>query len=94
MAKLLKTALIYDFENEWALNHAQLPRSLAKNYQETCRNHYRTFWQKGVPVDIINADVDLSSYRIVIAPMLYMLRPGVAERIEELRRRKPRLLID
>lgn len=76
-------ALIYDFENEWALNHAQLPRSLAKNYQETCRNHYRTFWQKGIPVDIINADVDLSHYRIVIAPMLYMLRPGVAERIED-----------
>ncbi|MCQ3930430.1 MAG: beta-galactosidase [Chloroflexi bacterium] len=75
-------ALIYDFENEWALNHAQLPRSIGKNYQETCRQHYRPFWQQGIAVDIINTQADFSAYRLVIAPMLYMLPPGMAERIE------------
>ncbi|KAB2862033.1 MAG: beta-galactosidase, partial [Anaerolineae bacterium] len=75
-------AVIYDFENEWALNHAQLPRSIGKNYQETCRQHYRPFWQQGIAVDIINAEADFSGYRLVIAPMLYMLTPGLAERIE------------
>lgn len=75
-------AIIYDFENEWALNHAQLPRSLNKNYKDTCQRHYRPFWELGIPVDIISADADLSAYRVVIAPMLYMLREGAAERIE------------
>lgn len=77
-----QVAIIYDFENEWALNHAQLPRNLGKNYQKTCQQHYNAFWKRGLPVDIINADADLSAYRLVIAPMLYMLRPGMAERIE------------
>ena len=29
----------------------------------------------------MNADADLSGYKLVVAPMLYMLRPGVAERL-------------
>lgn len=33
-------------------------------------------------VDIINADVDLSGYQLVIAPMLYMVRDGFAERVD------------
>ncbi len=77
-----QAAVIYDFENEWALNLAQLPRSIGKNYQETCQQHYRTFWEHGIATDVISADADFSHYRIVTAPMLYMLRPGVAERIE------------
>jgi beta-galactosidase len=75
-------AIVYDFENGWALNHARLPGSLAKNYLKTCQQHYAPFWQRGVSADIIHAEADLNAYRIVVAPMLYMLRPGVAERIE------------
>ncbi|MBX3081609.1 MAG: beta-galactosidase [Anaerolineae bacterium] len=75
-------AVIYDFENEWALQHAQLPGSLYKNYRETCQRHYRSFWQRGVPADVISAVSDLSKYRVVVAPMLYMLAQGTAERIE------------
>jgi beta-galactosidase len=76
-------AIIYDFENEWALNRAQLPRSLEIQYQRTCIQHYEPFWKQGIAVDIINSDNEFSTYHILIAPMLYMLRPNVAERIEE-----------
>jgi beta-galactosidase len=41
------------------------------------------FWEKGIPVDVINMECDLSKYKLVIAPMLYMIRPGVAEQINE-----------
>lgn len=49
---------------------------------KTVTDHYRTFWEQGVAVDIINADVDLSGYQVVIAPMLYMVRDGFAERVD------------
>lgn len=77
-----QVAVLYDYENEWAINLARLPRNIGKAYQETCRQHYRPFWAQGVSVDIITEDSDLSPYRLVIAPMLYMVRPGLAERIE------------
>ncbi|MBE2224626.1 MAG: beta-galactosidase trimerization domain-containing protein, partial [Anaerolineae bacterium] len=77
-----EVALIYDFQNEWALNLAELPRNVDKNYQERCMAHYRPFWQRGITVDIINSTfADLSAYKLVIAPMLYMLQPGVAENL-------------
>ena len=78
-----EVAIIYDWENRWAMEDAHGIRKERINYQLTCEQHYKTFWQQGVPVDVINMDCDFSSYKLLIAPMLYMVRPGVAERIEK-----------
>ncbi len=75
-------AVLYDLENGWALKNAQLSRTVGKNYQPTCHAHYASFWQHGVTVDVINSHIDLSPYKIVIAPMLYLMQAGLAERIE------------
>ena len=75
-------AIIYDFHNKWALNHAQLPQNEAKDYQACCREHHEALWRQGVGADIISSESDFGAYRVVIAPMLYMLRAGVAERLE------------
>ncbi len=77
-----QVAVIYDWENRWAIEDAQGPRQTHRDYQQTCERHYKAFWDKGIPVDVINMDCDFSRYKLVIAPMLYMVRPGVAERIE------------
>jgi len=77
-----EVAIIFDWQNRWALEDAQGFSQDRRNYEATCKNHYRAFWDKGVPVDIINMDCDLSRYKLVVAPMLYMVRPGVGERIE------------
>ena len=77
-----QVALIYDLQNEWALELAQLPRSVDKNYQKRCMAHYQPFWQQGISVDIINSTfADLSNYKLIVAPMLYLLQEGVAERL-------------
>jgi beta-galactosidase len=75
-------AILYDWENAWAVNDAQGPRRGDKGYLDDCKQHYRAFWRRGIPVDIIDMEQELSSYKLVVAPMLYMVRPGVAERIE------------
>jgi beta-galactosidase len=36
-----------------------------------------------VDVDFINSEGDLSRYQIVVAPVLYMIKPGVAKRLED-----------
>ena len=74
-------AIVYDWENAWAMNDAQGPRRGDKGYLDDCKAHYRAFWVRGVPVDIVDMEQDLSRYKLVVAPMLYMVRPGVAERI-------------
>ncbi len=76
-----EVGLIYDWENNWAINGAQGPRREKRAYEPTCHDHYRPLWQAGVPVDVIDSVQDFSAYRLLIAPMLYLLRPGVAERL-------------
>ncbi|WZL72992.1 beta-galactosidase [Clostridiaceae bacterium 35-E11] len=76
-------AVIYDWENFWAIDDAQGPRKEQKDYLQTCQNHYKAFWDRGIPVDVINMDCDFSKYKLLVAPMLYMVRPGVSDRIEE-----------
>ena len=77
-----EVAIIYDWENRWAIDDAQGFSKDRKKYEQTCMNHYRTFWNNGIPVDVIDMDCDISGYKLLVAPMLYMVRPGVAERIE------------
>lgn len=77
-----EVAIIYDWENRWAIDDAQGFSMDRRNYEKTCKEHYRTFWSKGIPVDVIDMDCDFSSYKLLVAPMLYMIRPGVGERIE------------
>ncbi|NLO49013.1 MAG: beta-galactosidase [Clostridiales bacterium] len=76
-------AVIYDWENRWAIDDAQALKKDQKGYLETCESHYRALWKRGIPADVISMDSDFSSYKLVIAPMLYMVRPGTAERIEK-----------
>jgi beta-galactosidase len=76
-----EVALIYDWENAWALENAQGPRNRDRNYRETVEEFHRPFWRRGISTDVIDSTVDFSRYKLLIAPMLYMLRPGVAERI-------------
>lgn len=77
-----EVAIIFDTENRWAVNDSQGPRNIGVHYERTVQEHYQAFWEQGIPVDVIDMDRDLSQYKLVIAPMLYMVREGVGERIE------------
>jgi beta-galactosidase len=78
-----ETAIIFDWDNRWAIRDAQGPRNMGMKYEETVINqHYRALWELGIPTDVIGSQDDLSKYKLLIAPMMYMLRQDVGERIE------------
>ena len=69
----VRVALIYDFENHWALDVKPAFQRDDKKYVETCDRIYFELWQHGINVDVIDARRDLSGYDLVIAPMLYSM---------------------
>ncbi|AWB45512.1 beta-galactosidase [Paenibacillus sp. CAA11] len=77
-----EAAIIFDWENRWAVNDSQGPRNMGIKYEETVQSHYFALWQQGVPIDVIDMEQDFAPYKLLIAPMLYMVRPGVGERIQ------------
>ncbi|MBO4216750.1 MAG: beta-galactosidase [Clostridia bacterium] len=66
-----EAAIIYDWENMWALDDSQ-GYSKNKRYTETCYAYHKAFWKKGVNCDVVSPHSDLSRYKLVIAPMLYL----------------------
>jgi beta-galactosidase len=77
-----QAAVVYDFQNGWALDNAQLPRNIAKDYQKECIAHYGAFWKANIPCDVIGPEYsDFDQYRIIVFPMLYMLREETAKKI-------------
>jgi beta-galactosidase len=83
-----EVALVNDWEVRWALMYSQGPRQtnprtpFDKEYAQTCQEHYRPFWKLGIPVDVIESLSDFTRYRLVVAPMLFMLKPGVVDRLD------------
>ena len=78
-----EVAVIWDCENLWAIWGEQGPRNVGKNPSETINDFYQPLWKRGIAVDVVNSEVDFSNYKLVVAPMLYMLKSGVAQRLTE-----------
>ena len=78
----VEVAIIQDWENEWALEAgARVYLGDNVKYRQECLAHYRPFWEAGVPVNVIDQSCPLDQYKLVVAPMAYMLRPGFAARL-------------
>ncbi len=78
-----EVAVIYDWENAWALGDSKGPVLGDKQYFGTVLAHYRGFWEQSIACAVLDSVQPLDGYRVVVAPMLYMLKPGVAERLTE-----------
>ena len=77
-----KVAIIYDHKNSWALSNASGFVNADKQYVKTCLQHYKSFWKRGVDVEVIETGEDLSRYSLVVIPMLYSMDQAQIDRIE------------
>lgn len=76
-----RIAILFDWENWWALEFSSGP-SVDLKYVPQVMAYYRALWKQKHAVDIVHPEMDLSRYDVVIAPVLYMLQPGFARKIE------------
>ncbi len=76
-----RVALIYDWENGWAVSSFCGYNNIHRDYVQECIKWYAPFYKRGISVDIISMQDDFSKYDAVIAPYLYMLKDGTEERI-------------
>ena len=70
-------AIIYDMENRWAMEDSKGPRNEGLFYHESVLKSYQALRKAALNVDIINMEQSLDSYKLVVAPMLYMFRAGI-----------------
>ena len=77
-----KVAIIVDWENWWAIDDAKGPNNIDMKYIETVVNHYKAFWKMGIDVDFIDMDKEIDRYKLVIAPMTYMMKEAFGNNVK------------
>ncbi len=70
--------MVFDWDNYWALEYTSGP-SVDLKYVEQIHSYYKYFYERNIPVDMIPVDADFSRYRMIVAPVLYMMKAGMRE---------------
>ncbi len=87
-----KAAMLFDWDNRWAIEDMKALGRETKKYEETCIGIWKEFFRLGVDMDIVGSDEDLDRYDLVVAPMLYMLQPHTAANLRTFVERGGQLL--
>ena len=72
-----EVAVLFDWENGWALEQAGHPTHVA--YLPLVKRWYDALHAAHVHVDIAHPDHDLTRYRVIVAPALYLLTASSAD---------------
>lgn len=73
-------AIVFDWDNWWAAEYSAGPSHLINYYSEVA-SYYKALNEKNIAVDFVSTDMELSPYKLVIAPLLYMCKDGFDEKI-------------
>ena len=75
---LSDVGIIFDWDNYWALEYTSGPTT-SLTYVDQIHRYYKYFYDKNIGVNMIPVDADFSKYKIVVAPVLYMVKEGMKE---------------
>jgi beta-galactosidase len=70
-----------DNEVFWSANGQPFPTVLVSYFGEL-EYYFNSFYDLNIPVDVIPVDYDFSKYKVIVAPLLHMVKPGFKEAIE------------
>lgn len=73
-------AVLVDYPSWWAAELDSHPTQ-ALRYTDQVMAWYRQLWHRGVTADVVGVGADLSRYRLVVVPTLYLVDDGAAARV-------------
>jgi len=77
-----KVGIVFDWENRWALDLTSGP-TIDLKYVEQVHRYYDAFFKHNIQADMISVEEQFDQYEIVVAPVMYMVKPGFAEKVEQ-----------
>lgn len=73
-------AVLYDFDSVWSWRIQR--ESSQFNFTEEVVRLYEPFYKLNTPIDVIRADVDFSSYKVLLLPVMKVMDDELTQRIE------------
>ncbi len=76
-----QVGVVFDWDNYWALEYTSGP-SVDLTYVPHIHEYYRYFYDRNIAVNMVPVDADFSKYKLIVAPVLYMVKDGMAQALE------------
>lgn len=76
-----QVGILFDWDNYWALEYTSGP-TVDLTYVKQIHACYEYFYQRNIAVDMAPVDGDFGKYKMIVAPVLYMVKEGVKEALE------------
>ena len=73
--------IIHDWQNKWVLEGSCGPRNAGLGYWDELKRHYNALARAGIAVEFGDETADLTGYRLVVVPMLYLLTDDFAKKL-------------
>ena len=80
-----EVAILFDYDNHWSLRIAQAYRNneYDKGHINVTEKNFGALWNLNVGCDFVFENDDFEKYKVIIAPMLFMVKSDVKEKIEK-----------
>ncbi|WP_405900881.1 beta-galactosidase [Streptomyces sp. NBC_00727] len=75
-----EVAVLHDWDAWWAGTQEGRPSALL-DYTEVVRRWHRALWENGTPTDFARPDADLSRFKAVVVPHLYLLDDAAVDNL-------------
>ncbi|MCL2269856.1 MAG: beta-galactosidase [Treponema sp.] len=76
-----EAAVLFDWDNWWAASLSAGP-TVDMRYPDEVFRFYDALARRNISADVIGIDTPLDSYKILYAPILYMIKPGYADKLK------------
>lgn len=77
-----QVAILFDWDNRWAIRDTKSLANDTKRYEKVVSDMWKLLNKAGIEADIIPSTADFSDYKVILAPMLFMLQDGTADRLK------------
>ncbi len=77
-----EAAIIFEWENWWAIDYSGGFSGKTKKYDTTCQKYWEALMKRGIDADIISVNDDFDGYKLILAPMLFSVKPETAEKLK------------
>ncbi len=73
-----EVGIVYSYDQEYALKIQ--PHTQGLDYNDQIKAYYRAFFRRNVPVEFVSDREDFSRYKLLVAPLQYLMDPALEEK--------------
>ena len=77
-----EAAILWDYQNLWATEHEAKPTS-ELDVKHIRDSYYAALWRAGITADVAHPEGDLSGYRLVVVPAVYLMSRAAAGNLKD-----------